>query len=164
MKEYLFQLILSGATIVLTAIVRIVVYKLVQRYGKMNPKIEHRARHINRVLSNMINFAGLLIIIGIWGVNTKNLFLALSSLFAIIGAALFAQWSILSNVTAGMIIFFTSLFRIGDRIRVEDKDLPLEGVIEDILTFNTHIRTDDGRLHIYPNSLFLQKSISRAEE
>lgn len=160
MKDYIFQLILTGATLLLTVVVRYVVYKLIQGYGKFNPRIENRIKHINRICSNMINILALIIIIGIWGVNTQNLFLALSSLFAIIGVALFAQWSILSNITAGLIIFFTSLFKIGDRIRIEDKDMPIEGMVEDIYTFNTHVRTDDGRLHIFPNSLFLQKSIS----
>ncbi len=161
MKEYFYQLILTGITFIIIAIIRYVVYKLVIRYGRLNPKIEHRIRHINRICSNIINILGIIAIIGIWGVNTKNLFLALSSLFAIIGVALFAQWSLLSNITAGLIIFFSSPFRIGDRIRVEDKDFPVDGIVEDILSFNTHIRSDDGRLHIYPNSVFLQKSISR---
>lgn len=161
MQKYIFELILTGATILLAGILRLLIFKLVKGYGKLHPKIEHRVKHINRILTNMINVIAIIVIIGIWGVNTKNLFLALSSVFAIIGVALFAQWSILSNITAGLIIFFSSLFRIGDRIRIEDKDMPVEGVVEDIQTFNTHIRTDDGRIHTYPNSLILQKSISR---
>ncbi len=161
MKEYTFQLISTGIVILLTFIVRYIIRKLIKRYGKLHPRIEHRIPHTNRIVSNLINVTAIIVLVGVWGVNTENLFIALSSLFAIIGVALFAQWSLLSNITAGLLIFFSSIFKIGDRIRVEDKDLPIEGIVEDIRTFNTIIRTDDGRKHIYPNSLFMQKSISR---
>ncbi len=160
MPQHLFQLILTGITLLATAIIRFIVYKIIKRYGKLNTKIENRINHINRICSIFINLIAIIMIISIWGVDTENLFIALSSIFAVIGVALFAQWSILSNITAGMIIFFTSPFKIGDRIRIDDKDLPLEGIVEDIYTFNTHLRTDDGTLHVYPNSLFLQKSVS----
>ncbi len=159
-EKYIYQIVLSLIVIVITAIVRVLFYKLVQRYSKLHPKIEMRARHIHRINSNIINIIAISVLIGIWGVKSENLFLALSSMFAIIGVALFAQWSVLSNITAGMLIFFTAVFRIGDRITIEDKDFPVEGIVEDILTFHTHIRTDDGRIHVFPNSLFLQKSIS----
>ncbi len=159
-EKYIYQIVLSLIVIILTTIVRIIFHKLVQRYAKLHPKIELRARHIKRINSNLINIIAVVVLIGIWGVKTENLFLALSSMFAIIGVALFAQWSVLSNVTAGMLIFFTAVFRIGDRIAIEDKDFPVEGVVEDILSFHTHIRTDDGRLHVFPNSIILQKSIA----
>jgi small-conductance mechanosensitive channel len=96
----------------------------------------------------------------IWGVNPNNLLLSLSSIFAIIGVAMFAQWSMLSNITAGLIMFFTAPFRIGDRIHIIDKDFPIIATIESIQTFYTHIRTDDNELIVMPNNLFLQKIVS----
>ncbi len=47
--------------------------------------------------------------------------LFLSSIFAVLGVALFAQWSILSNLTASVLIFFVFPYRIGDRVKVSDK-------------------------------------------
>jgi len=88
----------------------------------------------------------------------------LSSIFAVIGVALFAQWSILSNITAGIIIYFSAPFKIGDYIRILDKDMPIEARVEDIFTFYTHLRTRDGGVHIFPNSLLLQKAVSVIEE
>uniref|UniRef100_UPI003744309F mechanosensitive ion channel domain-containing protein n=1 Tax=Mesohalobacter halotolerans TaxID=1883405 RepID=UPI003744309F len=83
-----------------------------------------------------------------------------SSVFAIIGIGLFAIWSILSNVTAGVILYFYYPFKIGDKIKILDKDFPLEATIEDIKAFQIHLRTDEGDLVTYPNNLILQKSIS----
>jgi len=106
------------------------------------------------------NLAAMLVLIVISGVDTRNLFVALSSVFAVIGVALFAQWSILSNITAGIIIYFSAPFKIGDYIRILDKDMPIEARVEDIFTFYTHLRTKDGGIHIFPNALLLQKAIS----
>jgi small-conductance mechanosensitive channel len=91
--------------------------------------------------------------------------LILSSAFAVIGVALFASWSILSNITAGVILFFSFPFKIGDHIRIFDKEL--EGVnefwIEDIKAYHVHLRTPSGELVTYPNNLFLQKAVTLLE-
>ncbi|MCE1154937.1 MAG: mechanosensitive ion channel family protein [Bacteroidales bacterium] len=81
-----------------------------------------------------------------------------------IGVALFAQWSVLSNVTAGVILFFSPAYRIGNYIRILDKDMPTEAKIEDIFAFYTHLRTRDGELQIFPNNLLLQKAIQIMED
>lgn len=141
-------------------VIRLIINKLIVKYASVNTKIESRTNHIIRVCSILINSTGIIILIMIWGVDPHNLFVALSSIFAVIGVALFAQWSILSNITAGIIIFFTSPFKIGDYIKIIDKDFPLEAKVEDIFTFYTHLRTKDGGLHVFPNSLLLQRAIS----
>ena len=53
-----------------------------------------------------------------------------------------------------------TVFQIGDHIRILDKDMPIEATVEDIFTFYTHLRTTDGGLRIFPNSLLLQKAIT----
>jgi small-conductance mechanosensitive channel len=57
-------------------------------------------------------------------------------------------------------MFFNAPFRIGDRIRIIDKDIPILATIESIQTFYTHIRTGDDELIVIPNNLFLQKIVS----
>lgn len=73
---------------------------------------------------------------------------------------MFAIWSILSNITAGIILFFSFPYKIGSRIKIHDKDLPVEAIIEDIKAFHLHLRTLDGELITYPNNLILQKAVS----
>ncbi len=115
---------------------------------------------IKKTFSILNVFIVAMILISIWGVDTKNLLLAISSAFAVIGVAFFAQWSILSNVTAGIVLFFSLNFRIGDKIKIHDKDFPMEAVITDIKTFYICLETDSGEKIIYPNNLILQKGIS----
>lgn len=99
-----------------------------------------------------------------WGVGVGDLALLFSSVFAVIGVALFAIWSILSNITAGIILFFSFPYKIGNKIRIHDKDLPIEAIIEDIKAFHLHLRTSDGELITYPNNLILQKAVSLVEK
>jgi len=100
------------------------------------------------------------IIIAIWGLEAKDLLQYLGGILTVIGVAFFAQWSILSNITSGIILFFSFPFRIGDVIRVHDKDFPIEAQIEDIKAFHTILKTRDGELITYPNNLLLQKGVS----
>lgn len=93
------------------------------------------------------------------GVGYGDLSLFFSSVFAVLGVALVAQWSMLSNITASFLIFFVFPYRVGDRIKVVDKDEDISGIIQDIRMFHVLIRHDNGNLITYPNSLMLQKSV-----
>ncbi|MEL6306351.1 MAG: mechanosensitive ion channel domain-containing protein, partial [Bacteroidota bacterium] len=83
----------------------------------------------------------------------------LSSALAVLGVAFVAQWSILSNLTASVILFFNHPLRLGDRIRVQDKDFDWTGVVEDISGFYLYMRTDDDRRITIPTNLVIQKGI-----
>jgi small-conductance mechanosensitive channel len=97
----------------------------------------------------------------IWSVDFEGFSVFASSFFAIVGVALFAQWSILSNVTASIIIFFNFPARVGDTIRIVDGDNSVEGKIKEISLFQIELNDHDGNLVIYPNNLLLQKPVVR---
>jgi len=160
MKEFLPQIIATIITIVAAPLIKYIIRKIVEKYGHLTSKSEVRTSHIINVINILINITTITVLAIIWGVRPHNMLIAMSSVFAVIGVAFFAQWSILSNVTAGLIIYFTTPFHIGDRIHILDKDMPIDATIETILTFYTHLRTEDGELIVIPNSLFLQKMVS----
>lgn len=162
-NDHLPQIIASVIIILLTPFSKYVLGKVIRKYSSMTLKSELRTLHIIRVINMLINFTCVVTLAIIWGVQPENMLVALSSIFAVIGVALFAQWSILSNITAGIIIFFSTPFRIGDTIHILDKDTPIQAIIENILTFHTHLRTKEGEQIIIPNSLFLQKIVSVEE-
>jgi small-conductance mechanosensitive channel len=96
----------------------------------------------------------------ILGAEPRELALVFSSVFAVIGIALFAIWSILSNITSGVIMFFSFPYKVGDKIQIHDKDFPIEAIIEDITAFQILLRLDNGNLVTYPNNLILQKAVT----
>lgn len=159
-REFFPQIIASGITLTLIPISKYIAKKIVNKYGTLSLRSETRISQIKHIISILINWIGIFTLAIIWGVKPENILIALSSIFAVIGAAMFAQWSILSNITAGIILFFSTAYKIGDRIKIIDKDMPIEATIETIQTFNTHLRTSDNELIILLNNLFLQKMIS----
>ncbi len=165
-QEYSLQLIESLILIVVLLILRIILKKTVRNFAKKIERLEHRTGLIMKHVDFAVFFLIVLGLILIWGVDFRNLGLVMSSVFAVIGIAFFAQWSILSNVTSGVIMFFTFPYKIGDYIKIHDKEMPCEGIIEDIKTFHIILHTANNEIITYPNSMMLQKGVSivRAEE
>ncbi|EOD5126154.1 mechanosensitive ion channel domain-containing protein [Vibrio parahaemolyticus] len=95
----------------------------------------------------------------ITGIGYGDVSLFLSSIFAVLGVAFIAQWSILSNITASFLIFFVFPYRVGDRIKVVDKDEDISGEIQEIRMFHVLIKHNNGNLITYPNNLMLQKAV-----
>lgn len=162
--NYLPQIIATAVVLLLVPAVKYIMRKYIRYFTAKKAKTEARMLQVIHLTSWAINIVAVFILVIIWGVKAEDIFLALGSILLFVGVGVFAQWSILSNVTAGLIIFFSTPFRIGDRIEIHDKDLPMKATIEGIMTFYTHLRTDDGRLVVISNTLFLQKTISLLEE
>ncbi|MFS4492052.1 mechanosensitive ion channel domain-containing protein [Maribacter sp. 2308TA10-17] len=174
MEEFLIEnqkeLIWTLATLLIVIIFRFIGKTTVQRIGRMSGIAEARTLLITKYVYAVLNFLAIGAVTFIWGVNFQDLGLLFSSVFAVIGVALFAQWSILSNVTAGVILFFSFPFKIGDYIRILDKEIMDEQdenenifIIEDIKAFHVHLRRHSGELITYPNNMMLQKAIALIE-
>lgn len=159
-KEVYHEIIGTLITTVIFIILSVIIRKLNKRYARASHLSEHRTNLISKYIDFFIMTVYIVIIIAVWGLKAENLFQYLGGILTIIGVAFFAQWSILSNITSGIILFFSFPFRIGDVIKVHDKDFPIEAQIEDIKAFHTILKTRDGELITYPNSLLLQKAVS----
>lgn len=159
-KLYIKEEIATGIVLLIAIILRFLIAKIVRRFARMSETLEHRTNLVIKYFNLLIGTIAIIALFVIWGVKTQDVILVISSLFAVIGVAMFAQWSILSNVTSGIIIFFSAPFKIGDTIKIHDKDFPIEGEIDDIRGFHTFLKTKEGELITYPNSLLLQKGIS----
>jgi small-conductance mechanosensitive channel len=132
----------------------------VRKYATLNEVLEHRTNLVIKYINLLLGILALISIVIIWGVKKDQILLFISSVFAVVGVASFAQWSILSNITAGIILFFSYPFKIGDRIKIHDKDFPIEGEIDDIKAFYVILKSSEGEMVTYPNNLLMQKGIS----
>lgn len=128
------------------------------RFGNSRNVSLLRVKYIAKTINIALFIFFALLLVSISGVEYSQITIFLSSIFAVLGVALFAQWSILSNVTASLIIFFGFPYRVGDEIKVIDKDDDISGVIEEIELFHVLIRRGD-QLITYPNTLILQKEV-----
>lgn len=159
-KLYIKEEIATGIVLLFYFIARIIISKVVRRFAKVSQTLEHRSNLVIKYFNILFGSIAIIAIFIIWGVKPQNVILVFSSVFAVIGVAMFAQWSILSNVTSGIILFFSAPFKIGDTIKIHDKDFPIEAEIDDIRGFHTYLKTKEGELITYPNSLLLQKGIT----
>ncbi|WP_395044403.1 mechanosensitive ion channel domain-containing protein [Flavobacterium sp.] len=159
-NDFTHEVLATGIVIVIIITSRFLVFKLVKRFARTSQIIEHRANLVIKYINLLIYILAIIALIVIWGVKKDDIFLTLSSITTVVGVALFAQWSILSNITSGVILFFFFPFKIGDTIKIHDKDFPIQGEIEDINAFHINLKTETGEKITYPNNLLLQKGIS----
>lgn len=159
-NDFTKEVIASGILLLVFFLLRIIVSKLVRRFAAITHRIEHRTNLVIKYINLLNSILTLIALILIWGVQAKDIIIAISSITTVVGVAMFAQWSILSNITSGVILFFSFPFKIGDVIRIHDKDFPIIAEIQDIRAFHVALITKDGEIIIYPNNLLFQKGIS----
>lgn len=161
---YQFEIINTVALIIVLSMIRAIIVITVKKIGARSGTTEARAVLIGRYVTVTLFLIAILIEAIILGVEFSEISLVFSSVFAVIGIGLFAIWSILSNVTSGVIMFFSFPYKVGDKIKIHDNDFPLEAIIEDIRPFQLHLRKENGDLVTYPNNLMLQKAVTLIEK
>ena len=106
------------------------------------------------------SIAALIILTGIWGLKQNEIALFASTILTALGIAFFAQWSLLSNVTSSILIFFNHPVKLGDTIKVLHKDHDYEGEVTELTYFFVHLKTKDNKIITIPNSHLFEKSFS----
>ena len=163
-SSYRNEIIYTVVTLIILLIIQLILRKSANRVGQRAEMHITRTRLMFQYINILILLIAAFLLSLAWGVGIAELSLVFSSVFAVLGVALFAVWSILSNITSGIILFFSFPYKIGDKIKIHDKDMPIEAVIEDIKAFHLHLRALDGELITYPNNLLLQKAVSLVQK
>ena len=158
--QYESQIIWTAIVVFLILLLRFTLKQSAKRIAKRDELNFVRTRLIFKYINVLVFFIAVFGLLLIWGVEIRELALVFSSVFAVLGIGLFAIWSVLSNITSGIIMFFSFPYKLGDKIKIHDKDFPVEGIIEDIKAFQLHLRTDEDELVTYPNNLILQKPVT----
>ncbi len=158
--QYKNEIIYTTIIVVSLLIIQFTMKKAAHRVGKQSEIHITRTRLMFKYINILVFLILIFLLLFVWGVGLRDLSIYFSSIFAVLGVALFAIWSILSNITSGIILFFSFPYKIGDKIRIHDKDAPIIGVIDDIKAFHLHIINEEGELITYPNNLILQKAVS----
>ena len=154
-----YNILLSLALLILFYIGSRLFKRILKKFARRKKIREKRVFYVAKVFDVLFILTFALTLAFIWSVDMKGVSVFASSLFAIIGVAMFAQWSILSNITASIIIFFTFPARVGDKIKIVDGDNSIEGTIKEITLFQVELRDHEDNDVIYPNSLLLQKPV-----
>ncbi len=157
--SFIHKIILCFGLFICYRLVKRFTNAAIQRLASSKQVQKARLSFITRCFNVMLTFIFLSLLLIITGIGYGDVALFLSSIFAVLGVALVAQWSILSNVTASFLIFFVFPYRIGDHVKVMDKDEDVRGEIIDITMFHVLIKHESGNMITYPNNLILQKGV-----
>lgn len=164
LELYKIKLINTAIVFAVVIIVRLLGKITIRKIGQKSGVNDARIKLISRYYTVTLFLIFVFVEAFVLGTDIKDISLMFSSVFAVIGIGLFAIWSILSNVTSGIIMFFSFPYKVGDKIKIHDKDYPIEAVIEDIRAFQLHLRVENGDLVTYPNNLILQKAVTLVEK
>ncbi|MGZ0016983.1 mechanosensitive ion channel domain-containing protein [Yeosuana sp. AK3] len=159
-NHYQWEIIETIILLFFFFLINYILKKIVYSIGKRSNINIARVKLISKYITVTLLLIALLIQTIILGVEPNQIALVFSSVFAVVGIGLFAIWSILSNITSGVIMFFSFPYKVGDKIMIHDSDFPVEAIIEDIGAFQLHLRLDNGNLVTYPNNLMLQKAVT----
>jgi small-conductance mechanosensitive channel len=159
MTEFEIQII---QTIVLGAILIAIKLLTQKSINKFLSKFEFDLKRkgiTQRIINLFLTILGIIILAGIWNIKRSELMVFLTSVITVLGIAFFAQWSILSNITSSLILFFNHPLKIGQNVRVLEKDYDVEGQLIDISFFFMYVRDKEGNTITIPTSVVLQKTI-----
>lgn len=151
------SIVIIGAYILLRMILFRSVDRIASKFKYQNPRVQV----IKKLIISALVFVCGGILLFIWRVDQSDLVVFVTTMITILGIAFFAQWSIISNITSALIIFFNHPAKIGERITVLDKDYAVEGEIIDIGLFFVIVLANENEKIAVPNNVFTQKMVRR---
>lgn len=161
MDAYTLQIIKTAVLILVFLGTKFFTKRMIRRVGARFKYQSGRIKITNKIINALLGILLIVFLMVIWGIQQSQLLVFLSTILTILGVAFFAQWSLISNITSTLIIFFNHPIRIGDSLTIMEKDYEIEGVLNDISIFFITIKTKDGRKITMPSNIFLQKMIKK---
>lgn len=163
-EKYEFQIIES----IVLVFVLIIISKIIQRIiGKAGVRFSYhksRVKMVKKVVNLVLYMILVVVLFLVWGIAPSQLMTYVASLLTVVGIAFLAQWSVLSNITSTLIIFFNHQVSIGDSIVILDKDYNIEGKVSDIGIFFIVIKVNDNEYVSLPSNVFMQKMIKKISQ
>jgi small-conductance mechanosensitive channel len=155
------KVILTLVVIAIYILPRILINRSIDRTVLNSSTKKARSKVLKKVIRMTILSICIAIILIIWGVDQEDIAVFIGSVLTVVGIALFAQWSILSNITSGVIVFFNHSVKLDDTIVIIDKDYEIEGRVSDIGLFFVILKTKEGEQISVPSNVFIQKMIKK---
>ena len=131
----------------------------IDRYIRKTNIRHKRALAVHKLKTVVLYFIGAVIILYIWGIDLENVWIFLTGFIGLVAIGFFAVWSILSNIFAGVILFFSQNLRIQDTIEIMPEGVA--GEIKDINLFFLTLIDNDGREISIPSNMIFQKMIKK---
>lgn len=145
-SQLFYQIIYTLGIIIGSIIITRITNKAVMRFAKKAHLEAYTAKPISKLVSVIIYIVAILSLLGVWGLQgTLTGLLASAGVIGIVVG--FATKDILSDLLAGLMLFFDRPFKIEDAIVIGE----IRGIVKDIGIRSTKIKTFDGKFVTMPN-------------
>ena len=112
----IFKLAATIVALLLWFVLRWAVKRAISNYAITHKFSPSRIASAHRAVS-VIGFLVLVAVLAVaWSINVQSVLVVLGAILATIGIGFLAGWSILSNVTASIIMFWRLPMHVGDRV------------------------------------------------
>ncbi len=146
---------IAAAVIIINKILQILIDRYIRKYDLPHK----RGLAIHKVKSIVLYVIGFIMVIYVWGIDLENVWIFLTGFIGLVAIGFFAVWSILSNIFAGIVLFFSQTLRIHDTIEIMPD--AVGGEIKDINLFFVILIDKDGNIINIPNNVIFQKMIKK---
>jgi len=160
METYTTQIVQTAIVVGVFLLAHYLTRRVIKNFLKKFKFTNQRRKLTIKIINLLFTITAIVFISAIWGVKQSDIVVFISSVMAILGIGFFAQWSLLSNITAGLILFFNHPLKLGDHIKIIEKDFIIEGTVNDITFFFVHIKSENKEKITISNSVILQKTIA----
>ena len=159
MEAYKIQIIETAVVFVGYIIIHYITKVFVNNTLKQTHLQRGRRKMVIKAVHLLSFLTSIILLSAIWGLEQSEIAVFVGTILTALGIAFFAQWSLLSNITSSLLLFFNHPVKIGDTIKILDKDSPLEGEVSDLTYFFILLKNEKGEIITIPNSLILQKTV-----
>lgn len=158
-KSYSIQILLTIGVFLIFSFIKTLTKRLIIRHSRLQEVQLPRELYIRKLARISLTLLMITVMGIVWEISLTGLSIYFASIFTVIGIGLFAIWSVLSNMTASILIFFFYPFRIGAKVKIIDGDNSVSGMIKDIGLFTTLVEVSDQSTVSYPNNLLIQRPV-----
>ncbi|MFY0651930.1 MAG: mechanosensitive ion channel [Cyclobacteriaceae bacterium] len=163
-EETIRQIAITTGLFIIYFMARFIISRFNRKYAAKHHIQDDRAVQTNKIINSILTLLFVILVAIVWEFSFEGIFTYMLTVLTVIGIGLFAQWSILSNVTSSVILFFYYPYRIGGKVKIMDGENSITGVVKNISLFSVKIENEEGQMVSYPNNLAIQKPIILIEE
>ena len=158
------EILLSIICVLILLSLNIFTRILIERFGSAQNLPRGQQKKLIRVIRFLTSVLLVIALMMIWGFQIKDMWLFGSTVLGLLGIAVFAAWSLLSNIFAAYVLFFSEPFGVGDTITYMDANNSVTGEVVDMTLFFVRVQMSDGGIANIPNNIALQKTVVRHQQ
>jgi small-conductance mechanosensitive channel len=160
MESYKIQIFETLLILAIYIVLYFLFKTIINNFLKKTRLERGRRKMAIRTVQLFMTLTTTILLTGVWGFKQSEIALFASSILTALGVAFFAQWSLLSNISSSILIFFNHPVKLGDFIKVLHKDYQYEGEVIELSYFFVHLKTLNNEIITIPNAHFFDKSFS----